>query len=208
MKARYYLKPATPSQVDVPMSASPPEISEKPARLLHSTSIVGGMTLLSRVSGLVRDVVFSRVFGASPVMDAFFVAFKIPNLLRRFFSEGAFAQAFVPLLAEYRVKRSRAELQPLIDGDIPSALARARTDLARDLLGQVLLGKDGTDRAGKVYRMTAKPDGSFYGVKEISSNWGGFEHIAVGDVIDGAGGGGEENGRLHGQSDKGGQQHG
>jgi putative peptidoglycan lipid II flippase len=97
------------------MSASPPEVSEQPARLLHSTSIVGGMTLLSRISGLVRDIVFSRAFGASPVMDAFFVAFKIPNLLRRFFSEGAFAQAFVPLLAEYRVKRSRAEMQELLD---------------------------------------------------------------------------------------------
>ncbi len=53
--------------------------------MLQSTSVVGVMTLLSRVLGLVRDVVFARFFGASMVMDAFFVAFKIPNIFRRFF---------------------------------------------------------------------------------------------------------------------------
>jgi putative peptidoglycan lipid II flippase len=84
-------------------------------RLLKSTSVVSAMTLLSRISGLAREMVFSRTFGASPVMDAFLVAFKIPNLLRRFFSEGAFAQAFVPVMSEYRAKRSEAETRELID---------------------------------------------------------------------------------------------
>ena len=75
----------------------------KPARgLLRSTALVGQMTLLSRVLGFVRDVVIARAFGASLAADAFFVAFKIPNLFRRLFAEGAFSQAFVPVLAEYR----------------------------------------------------------------------------------------------------------
>ena len=83
--------------------------------LLKSTSIVGAMTFLSRLSGLARDMVISRGFGAGIETDAFFVAFKIPNMLRRFFSEGAFAQAFVPVMAEYRATRTRAEAKELID---------------------------------------------------------------------------------------------
>ena len=74
-------------------------------KLLKNTAIVGGMTLISRVLGLVHDIVLAR-FGATAGMDAFFVAFKIPNFLRRLFAEGAFAQAFVPGLAEYREQRS------------------------------------------------------------------------------------------------------
>jgi putative peptidoglycan lipid II flippase len=64
--------------------------------------IVASMTFLSRISGLVRDIVLSYFFGATPAADAFFVAFRIPNFFRRLFAEGAFAQAFVPVLAGYR----------------------------------------------------------------------------------------------------------
>jgi putative peptidoglycan lipid II flippase len=85
------------------------------SRLLKSTFVTGSMTVLSRVSGLARDIGFSRWFGAEPVMDAFFVAFKIPNLLRRFFAEGAFSQAFVPVISEYRATRSTAEARDLVD---------------------------------------------------------------------------------------------
>lgn len=85
------------------------------ARLLKSTSIVGSMTLLSRISGLVREIALSHWFGAGVAMDAFVVAFRIPNLFRRFFADGAFSQAFVPIIAEYRSNRSRAEAQELID---------------------------------------------------------------------------------------------
>lgn len=70
--------------------------------LLRSIAIVGQMTLLSRVLGFVRDVVIAHAFGATMAADAFFVAFKIPNLFRRLFAEGAFAQAFVPVVSEYR----------------------------------------------------------------------------------------------------------
>ena len=73
------------------------------------------MTLLSRITGLARDIAFSAWFGSGPVMDAFAVAFKIPNLLRRFFAEGAFSQAFVPVISEYRTHRSHAETRELVE---------------------------------------------------------------------------------------------
>ena len=83
--------------------------------LLRSTGLVGAMTLLSRILGFVRDVVFARFFGAGPVMDAFFVAFKIPNFMRRLFAEGGFSQAFVPVVGEYRTQREHVEVQALVD---------------------------------------------------------------------------------------------
>ena len=73
------------------------------------------MTLLSRVLGLARDIVFAQTIGAQAGADAFFVAFKIPNFLRRLFAEGAFAQAFVPVLSEYRQKGSLEAVRGLID---------------------------------------------------------------------------------------------
>lgn len=82
--------------------------------LLKSTSVVGGMTFLSRISGLARDIVISNAFGAGIATDAFFIAFKIPNLLRRFFAEGAFSQAFVPVISEYRATQGLAEVRRLV----------------------------------------------------------------------------------------------
>ncbi|HRH81130.1 MAG TPA: murein biosynthesis integral membrane protein MurJ [Thiobacillaceae bacterium] len=73
--------------------------------LLKVLASVSSMTLLSRVLGFVRDLVIARAFGAGAMTDAFFVAFKLPNLLRRLFAEGAFSQAFVPILAEYKNRR-------------------------------------------------------------------------------------------------------
>jgi putative peptidoglycan lipid II flippase len=70
--------------------------------LLKSLAAVSSITMLSRVLGFVRDAIIARMFGASVATDAFFVAFKLPNLLRRIFAEGAFSQAFVPILAEYK----------------------------------------------------------------------------------------------------------
>jgi putative peptidoglycan lipid II flippase len=102
------------------MSAAPEreereELDQRADRLLKSTSIVSSMTVLSRITGLARDIGFSHWFGAGVLMDAFFVAFKIPNLLRRFFAEGAFSQAFVPVISEYRSTRSEAETKALVD---------------------------------------------------------------------------------------------
>ena len=70
--------------------------------LLRSTSLVGANTTFSRILGLVRDIVIARTFGPGSETDAFFVAFRIPNLFRRLFAEGAFAQAFVPVLSQRR----------------------------------------------------------------------------------------------------------
>ncbi len=83
--------------------------------LLKALATVSSMTLVSRVLGLVRDVVIARVFGAGLATDAFFVAFRIPNLLRRLFAEGAFSQAFVPVLGEYRTVRGDTETKLLVD---------------------------------------------------------------------------------------------
>lgn len=83
--------------------------------LLKALAAVGSMTFISRILGFVRDTLIARVFGAGLATDAFFVAFKIPNLLRRVSAEGAFSQAFVPILAEYKVQRTQAETHALIN---------------------------------------------------------------------------------------------
>lgn len=84
-------------------------------KLLQSTATVGSMTMISRVLGLVRDRVIAQIFGAGMGADAFFVAFRIPNFLRRLFAEGAFSQAFVPVLSEYRSRKTHDETHQLIN---------------------------------------------------------------------------------------------
>ena len=84
-------------------------------RLIKTTSIVSGMTLLSRILGLVRDAVFARYFSTSLVMDAFLVANRIQNMLRRFFAEGAFSQGFVPVMARYRERHDHDEAREFVD---------------------------------------------------------------------------------------------
>lgn len=83
--------------------------------VLRKTSIVGITTLLSRVTGLVRDTAYAHAFGAGSMMDAFLIAYKIPNFLRRLFAEGAFSQSFVPVISEYRVKRPD-DVRELVSG--------------------------------------------------------------------------------------------
>jgi putative peptidoglycan lipid II flippase len=87
-----------------------------PRMNLHRTlAAVSGMTMVSRVTGLIREFLIARAFGASSFTDAFFVAFRIPNLLRRLFAEGAFSQAFVPILAEYKIQKGDAATRTLVD---------------------------------------------------------------------------------------------
>ena len=100
--------------------------------LLKALATISSMTLVSRVLGFVRDMVIARAFGAGVYTDAFFVAFRIPNLLRRLFAEGAFAQAFVPVLGEYKNTRGEAETRILI--------ARVATLLAVALLAVSAVG--------------------------------------------------------------------
>jgi putative peptidoglycan lipid II flippase len=84
-------------------------------KLLKSTFTVGGMTTISRVFGLIRDIVIARLFGAGAEVDTFIVAFRIPNFLRRLFAEGGFSQAFVPVLAEYEEQRDDKAVKALVD---------------------------------------------------------------------------------------------
>jgi len=100
--------------------------------LLKALATVSSMTLLSRILGFVRDFVIARAFGAGLATDAFVVAFRLPNLLRRLFAEGAFSQAFVPILAEYKNKRGDTETHQLVN--------RVATLLFAILLGVTLLG--------------------------------------------------------------------
>ena len=94
----------------------PPEDSKSgESSLLRASGVTGSMTLVSRVLGLARDVVIARVFGVGDGVDAFFVANKIPNFMRRLFAEGAFNQAFVPVLSEYRSTKSLADVQQLVN---------------------------------------------------------------------------------------------
>jgi len=83
--------------------------------LLKALSTISGMTLLSRVLAFVRDILIARIFGAGMATDAFFVAFKLPNMLRRLFAEGAFSQAFVPIFSEYKNRRGNDETKLMLD---------------------------------------------------------------------------------------------
>ena len=83
--------------------------------LLKTLATVSSMTLLSRILGFVRDFAIARTFGASLATDAFVVAFRLPNLLRRLFAEGAFSQAFVPILAEDKNRRGEEDTKLLVD---------------------------------------------------------------------------------------------
>lgn len=84
-------------------------------KLIRSTSVVAFFTLLSRIMGFVRDIILASIFGAGGLFDAFVVAFRLPNFLRRLFGEGAFSQAFVPIMADYRANHSEAETQLFVN---------------------------------------------------------------------------------------------
>src|SRR3954462_4179474 len=100
--------------------------------LLRALVTVSGLTLVSRILGFARDFIIARAFGAGVATDAFFVAFRLPNLLRRLFAEGAFSQAFGPILAENRNREGEAATKRLVD--------RTATLLALALLAVSLLG--------------------------------------------------------------------
>lgn len=92
-------------------------------KLVKSTSIVSSMTFLSRISGFVRDMFFAQMLGAAGGFDAFLVAFKIPNFMRRLFAEGAFAQAFVPVLSEFKETQSEDDVRVFVAHMMASLLA-------------------------------------------------------------------------------------
>jgi len=85
------------------------------SKLFRSSAIISAMTMISRVLGLARDAIIFNFFPAGGSLDAFLVAFRVPNLLRRMVAEGAFSLAFIPVLAEYRESRSPEDLQKLLN---------------------------------------------------------------------------------------------
>ena len=107
------MNPPHPEELREPFSGPPEE--EQDTGLLRSSAVVGSMTMLSRVLGLLRDIAIAGLVGANANADAFFIAFKVPQFLRRLFAEGAFSQAFVPVLAEYRQRGSQAAVQDLLN---------------------------------------------------------------------------------------------
>jgi putative peptidoglycan lipid II flippase len=83
--------------------------------LLKALATISSLTLVSRILAFARDVLMARIFGAGMATDAFFVAFRLPNLLRRLFAEGAFSQAFVPIFGEYKNRKGHDETKLLVD---------------------------------------------------------------------------------------------
>ena len=83
-------------------------------KLLKSTLVISVMTSISRIFGLIRDIVIGAFFGPGLGVDVFIVSFRIPNFLRRLFAEGGFSQAFVPVLSEYKEQRNDEDVQKLI----------------------------------------------------------------------------------------------
>ncbi len=108
--------------------------------LLRAAATVSGLTLLSRITGLIRETLTATVFGASALTDAFFVAFRLPNMLRRLFAEGAFSQAFVPMLAERRAHHRRDDPAGTDEAGMREFIDRIATALFWALLGVTLLG--------------------------------------------------------------------
>lgn len=142
--------------------------------LFKSASIVSLLTLLSRITGLVRELLIASTFGASAVTDAFNVAFRIPNLFRRLFGEGAFSQAFVPVLAESRSQRGDEATRVLID--------RVATVLGWALLGLSVLGV--LTASGWVWVMASglQQDPRGYEVAVVMTRWM-FPYIAFMSMV-------------------------
>ncbi|MBI4011154.1 MAG: murein biosynthesis integral membrane protein MurJ [Candidatus Rokubacteria bacterium] len=92
------------------MSGSAPAVGHSEGGVVRAAAVVSAATLASRILGFVRDLLVAQVFGAGPATDAFFVAFRLPNLLRRLVAEGALSAAFIPVFTEYLTTRPRAEL--------------------------------------------------------------------------------------------------
>ncbi len=88
---------------------SPPPLQDENHSVVKAAGVIGVATFASRILGFVRDIVLARLFGATPAADAFFVAFRIPSLLRELFAEGAMSSAFIPVFTEYRTMRTKQE---------------------------------------------------------------------------------------------------
>ena len=130
--------------------------SSAPSGLLKSSIVTSGSTLLSRVLGMVRETVFAALFGDNAAADAFFVAFRIPNFLRRLFAEGAFSQAFVPVLSEKRKNEPQEVVKQFMD--------RVAGSLGLALLVTTVVGVVGAPLLAGVFGMGFLDDESKFGL--------------------------------------------
>src|SRR5512134_1363620 len=90
-------------------TGSPPTLQDDNHSVVKAAGVIGFATFASRILGFIRDMVLARLFGATPAADAFFVAFRIPSLLRELFAEGSMSSAFIPVFTEYRTMRAKQE---------------------------------------------------------------------------------------------------
>jgi putative peptidoglycan lipid II flippase len=120
-----------PIEVEATELPPPPPVAGAKRAVARAAAVVGAATLSSRILGFARDLVIARVFGAGVGTDAFFVAFRLPNLLRRLVAEGALSSAFIPVFTEYATTRPRAETRRML---------RAVTGLMVLILGAVTVG--------------------------------------------------------------------
>src|SRR4029450_5901463 len=105
------------------------KVSSHERQVIGALGSIGGATLASRILGFVRDAVVAQVFGAGPITDAFLVAFRIPNTLRRLLAEGALSTAVIPVFTDYAMTRSRGELLRMlraVPGGAPFGRGRRR----------------------------------------------------------------------------------
>src|SRR5574337_1173341 len=96
------------SEPTVPTGA-PAKLQDENQSVVKAAGVIGVATFSSRILGFVRDMVLARLFGATPAADAFFIAFRIPSLLRELFAEGSMSSAFIPVFTEYHTLRSKRE---------------------------------------------------------------------------------------------------
>src|SRR5437660_12284861 len=129
------MMPHAPDNSKVTEGSRVPGEAPVERQVIGALGSIGAATLASRVLGFVRDMIVALAFGAGPVTDAFFVAFRIPNILRRLLAEGALATAVITVFTEYAAVRSREELHRLVRATLGAALA---TLTATTLLGIAL----------------------------------------------------------------------
>src|SRR4029079_10569397 len=91
------------------VTPTPPNTQESTRSVVKAAGVIGAATFSSRILGFIRDVVLANLFGATPAADAFFVAYRIPNLLRELFAEGSSASAFIPVFTEYQTQKSKRD---------------------------------------------------------------------------------------------------
>ncbi|MFC0718207.1 murein biosynthesis integral membrane protein MurJ [Luteimonas padinae] len=136
--------PATKAAADGGGQPPAPGDGPKPRRgggLLRSTAVFSAMTLLSRIAGFLRDALQSRVFGVSVAMDAFVIAYRIPNYLRRIFAEGSVQMAFVPVFNELRERGDPKALKDFLDAMAGALLAVVLVFAAIGMLAAPLLAR-------------------------------------------------------------------